>query len=215
MNNMTPSNHAPAAKKWSRRKKCVATLVGLLVLGGLVGLPVYWLTRPHAPDPIKLTQEQAIKYMASKQFASLPEPEKEDYMKKVRLMAGDDRRALFRQNLSEDERRAMMQNTRAIMQKEMKARMRKFFAMSKEDQMKALQEDIARWEKEGRGGRGGPGGPGGQAQGGGPGGPPGGGNRSAMMRQMLEGTDSTTRAQMAVYRQMMRQAAQQNQANKK
>jgi len=213
MNKINPADFPAAKKKMSKGKKAAVITIFVLVLAALIGLPVYWLTRPHAPDPTKLSQEGAIKYMASKQYAALPEAEKEDYMKKVRLMTGDDRRAMFRQNLTEAERRAMMQNNRTLMQKEMKDRMRKFFAMSKEEQQKHISEELARREKEG--GRGGWGGPGGGQGGGQPGqGGPSAEARAAMMRNMLEGTDSTTRAQMAVYRQMMR-AAQQQQATAK
>jgi|GEM_PF-1447076 len=199
-------------KNWSKKKK-LTVLISLLLVMALIGTVVWWLLRPHAPDPTKLTTEKAVKYMASKEFARLSESDKEDYMRKLRSVNGDQNRELFRQNLSPDERRAVMRNTRAMMQKAMRDHMRKFFAMSKEDQMKAINEELDRRAAERasrqQSGQGRPGGQGGPGQGGGRG--PGGGDRTAFMRQMLEGTDSTTRAQMAVHRQMMREAAQQRQ----
>ncbi|MDD5697842.1 MAG: hypothetical protein PHH77_04430 [Victivallaceae bacterium] len=149
----------------------------------------------QAPDPAKLGPSERITYMASKEFARLPEKEKVSYLAKVRRS-----RSNFR-NLTPVERQAVFKNTRKIMHRRMKERMDKFFKMNKEEQNKFLDELIARIERhraerEARnaqngnsGRRGGGGGPG--------------GNHAARMQAMLESTDSTSRAQMTEFHKLL------------
>lgn len=199
-------------KSWSRRKKVLVTLAIAIPVLGIAGLVTYKLTRPHAPDPAKLETKQAVKYLASKDFASLPEREKEDYMARLRAKNGDNPRMFFSNDLTQEERHAMFKNTRQIMQKMMKERMNKFFAMSKEEQNQELDRIIKEMEARranrpqgGQGGRG-PGGQGGQGGQGGRG--PGGGNMAARQQQRYEATDSTTRAQMTEFRKLLQQRRQ-------
>lgn len=146
---------------------------------------------PEAPDPKQLGARTKVAYMASKQFASLPESEKIKYVKSVGRSRG-----AYRQ-LSSTERKAVFKNTRKIMLKQMKERVNKFFTMSEEEQNKHLDKMNAgrdRWRKaretrraqqintpktqssnnnnRRRG------------------------NRNARRQGFLEGMDSTTRAQM-------------------
>lgn len=194
--------------KWSRRKRAmvaVAVVIPVLALGGAL---TYYLTCPKAPDPTKMETKAAVKYMASKQFAALPESEKESYMARIRAQNGDSPRFLFNNDLTREERDVMRRNTRTVMQKEMKARMKKFFAMSKVEREAEIDRIAKEWQTrraqraQGQGGQ-----QGGRGQGD-QGGPPGGGNPTARMQQMLEGTDSTTRAQMAEFHKMMHQRMQ-------
>ena len=172
-------------------------VVSLAILTTIVSL----FFTPKAPDPKKLDSRTRVAYMASKQFARLPEKEKVKYMRS----AGRSRQA-YRQ-LSSLERQAISRNTQAIMFKRIKERTNKFFQMSEEEQNKYLDERIAqqdRWRKA-RKAR--------QAQqnnkqnsnrrtaantnnnrG---------GNRNARRQGFLENMDSTTRAQMnEIYRRM-------------
>ena len=165
---------------------------------------------PKAPDSKKLGPVKKVSYMASKQFASLPEQEKVKYVKSVGRS-----RSAYRQ-LSSQERTAIFKNTRKIMHKRIKERVNKFFKMSKEEQNKYLDERIAqrdKWRKAREARR---------AQsnnnsntrttntsssttnrrr----------GNRNAWRQGFLEGMDSTTRAQMMELRRRMRERRKQQQ----
>jgi hypothetical protein len=153
---------------------------------------------PEAPDPKQLSPRKKVAYMATKQFARLPEKQKEQYMRKV----GHSRR-MFR-NLNQKERQAVFKNTRKIMHKRMKEHMNKFFQMSQEEQNKFLDNMIAQHERmrkmrEAREAQ--------RAQNGSNNnrrqdGPPR-GNHKAMLQGMLENTDSTSRAQMAEFHRRM------------
>jgi isopenicillin N synthase-like dioxygenase len=146
--------------------------------------------------------------MASKEFASLPEEEKVNYIKKT----GRSRRA-YRQ-LSQPEREAVSKNTTAIRRKirmkEMKERANKFFKMSTEEQNKYLDEMNARrdrWRRareareanraqaSGGSNRNSATASNNQRRG---------GNRNARRQGFLEGMDSATRAQWTEIRRLAR-----------
>lgn len=157
--------------------------------------------KQEAPDPKELGPRTKVTYMASKQFARLPEAEKTKYIQKM----GRPSRQTF-SNLSSKERQAVFKNTRKVMHKQMKKRINKFFKMSKEEQDKFLDNMIAQWDKrrkemEAR-----------RAANGNSGrreGPPR-GNRQAMMQGILENTDSTTRAQMHEFFKRLRERREKN-----
>jgi isopenicillin N synthase-like dioxygenase len=176
------------------------TVVSLVLLAVVISSFI----ERKAPDPKQLGPKRKVTYMASKQFARLPEQEKVKYMKKVGRS-----RKMYRQ-LSSTERKAVAKNTRKLMLKEMKQRMNKFFAMSKEEQDKYLDERIAqrdKWRKN----------------------RPDRdsrsrstprnksdnnkrySNRNARRQHRMEGIDSTTRAQMSEFRRRMRERRQQTQ----
>ena len=154
---------------------------------------------PEAPDPKELGPRTKVTYMASKQFARLPEAEKTKYIQKM----GRPSRQTF-SKLSSEERKAVFKNTRKVMHKQMKKRMNKFFKMSKEEQDKFLDNMIARWDKrrkEMEARRRANGNSNNNRRGGGP--PRG--NRQAMMQGIFEKTDSTTRAQMHEFFKRLRE----------
>lgn len=172
-----------------------------------------------APDPKKLDSRTKVVYMASKEFASLPEQEKVNYIKKTGRSRG-----AYRQ-LSQPEREAVSKNTTAIRRKmrmkEMKERADKFFKMNTEDQNKyldAMNARMDRWRKareardanrtQASGGNNGSRGSqnsstasNNQRR--------GGGNRNARRQSMLEGMDSTTRAQWTEIRRRARERREQ------
>ncbi|MCX6985927.1 MAG: hypothetical protein NT118_14430, partial [Lentisphaerae bacterium] len=158
-------------------------------------LPICWLLVhifPHknAPDPDKMTDEQAVKYVISKDFTKLPETEKIKYMDKMRAKRGDEKGPPPQiANLTQAERQTMMKNMRPFMEKKMKEDMKKFFAMSQSEQEAEMDRRIE--EMEARRKNDNVGGP-----------PPGGPGRDP--RGMFEGSDSTTRAQMSKMMKMMR-----------
>jgi hypothetical protein len=162
---------------------------------------------PKAPDPKQLGPTTKVKYMATKEFARLPESEKEKYVAKVGWPRGDTYR-----NLSNEERQTVFKNTRKVRHKQMRERVNKFFKMSKEEQNKVLDDMIAQWDKrrkemEARRAANGNTGSSNRNRGGGP--PRG--NRQAMMQGIFENTDSTTRAQMAEFFKRLRERRQQTQ----
>ncbi|MCK4982661.1 MAG: hypothetical protein KAS17_07035 [Victivallaceae bacterium] len=149
---------------------------------------------PKAPDPKKLGPIKKVSYMASKQFAGLPEQEKIKYVKS----AGRSRGA-YRQ-LSSSERTALSKNTRKIRMKQMKEHVNKFFAMSEEEQNKYLDERIAqrdKWRKarEARRTKSSSSTTTNRRH----------GNRNAWRQGVMEGMDSTTRARMMELRRRMRE----------
>ncbi|MDD5598475.1 MAG: hypothetical protein PHV82_11060 [Victivallaceae bacterium] len=156
-----------------------------------------------APDPKELGPTKKVTYMASKEFARLPEKEKMKYMSQL----GHPRQA-FR-TLSEKERQAVFKNTGRIMQKRMQEHITKFFKMSREEQNRELDRMIAEGEKrrqemEARRAANS------SNNGSNRQGPPR-GNFRAMMQGMLENTDSTTRAQMSEFFRRMRERRTQTQ----
>jgi isopenicillin N synthase-like dioxygenase len=172
--------------------------------------------KPEAIDPKKLSSRTKISYMATKQFARLPEKEKENYIKKLGRTRRVYRQA--RQQLSDKERQAVRKNMRKVWRKRMKERVNKFFKMSPEEQNKYLDEMIARrerWRKAREARRA-------QGNNNNSGNRSGNnsssntnrrrGNRGARRQGFLENTDSTTRAQMMELRRRMRERRQQTQA---
>lgn len=140
---------------------------------------------PKAPDPTQLGAKKKITYMASKQFARLPEAEKKKYVSKI------GRPKL--KNLTSNERTAVFKNIRKVMLKKMKERINKFSQMSQEEKNKFLDQMVARRnamraQNAGKKTSG-----------------PGGGNRNAIMQAMLENMDSTTRAQMSEIRKLIQE----------
>ena len=192
------------------KKNKIIIISGISVVSiSLLAVIISAFNTPEAPDPKKLGPTVKVKYMASKEFARLPETEKEKYISK----AGRPKRETFK-NLSSEERKAVFKNTRKVMRKQMKERMNKFFKMNKEEQNKFLDNMIAQWDKrrkqmEAR-----------RAQSGSSSnnnrnnnrqGRPPRGNRQAMMQGFLENTDSTSRAKMHEFFKRLRERRKETQ----
>jgi len=190
-----------------KKSKVILTIgisfAGLVLLTTLISA----LIPREAPDPKELGPTRKVTYMASRNFARLPEREKIKYMSKVRPSPQSMR------TLSESERQAVFKNTGKVMHKQMhkmmKKKIKKFFQMSKVEQNQELDKMIAEHEKrrqemearraqENSGNRQG-------------GGPPGGGNHKAREQAMLEGTDSTSRAEMSEFFRLMHERRKQTQ----
>ena len=173
------------------------SVVSLTLLATIISV----LNPEKAPDPQELGSRKKISYMASKQFTRLPEKEKTTYVKKLGRSSMKEYR-----KLDPKERNIVIQNTMKIRMKIFKTRLNKFFAMSKEEQDKHLDEQIAKWSKNRKR----------WSQ-----------NRkksdnkksnkkrsnvnmNAIKQTFLEGTDSTTRAQMMEYFRRMKARSQKN-----
>jgi hypothetical protein len=196
------------------KKNKIILISGISVASlALIAAIVSSLIPRKAPDPKQLGPVKKVSYMASKEFARLPEKEKEKYMAK----AGHSPQAFMK--LSEPERRQVFKNTRKIMHKRMKENMNKFFQMSKEEQNKRLDQMIAQWDRRRRemaarrppasntGNRNSNGNNNNRQ------GPPR-GNFRAMMQGILENTDSTSRAQMAEFFRRLHERRMQTQGKK-
>ena len=156
---------------------------------------------PKAPDPKELGPRTKVAYMASKQFARLPEKEKTAYIKKLGRSSMKEYR-----NLSSAERNAVVKNTIKVKKKEIKKRLNKFFAMSKEEQNKRLDKMIAKWneakknrknnvsqsKKDSKGNK-------------------HDGNINAWKQGFLENTNSTTRAQISEFFRRLKERSKQTQ----
>lgn len=196
-----------------KKNKIILTSGIFVASVSLLAAIISALYTPKAPDPKELGPTTKVKYMASKEFARLPEAEKEKYVAKM----GRPRRESF-QNLSEKERQVVFKNTRKVMQKQMKERVTKFFKMSKEEQNKILDDMIAQWDRrrkemEARRAQNSSGGNTANRNSGNSSTPPAPprGNRQAMMQGIFENTDSTTRAQMAEFFKRLRERREQTQ----
>jgi len=202
----TAAKKEPAAKSKKKLWIALATVAVLLIAGGITAAIL--LYRPTPPDP-QASPESAKKFMAGKDFQRLSSSEKLAYAAKF-----GNERGLFRpdadSNLSDAEKAQLRENMRALFEAMMKDRLKKFFAASKEEQNKMLDEDIKRdaeREKQMQQNGGGP--PGG----GGPGGGPPGGNGgtppsppSAQERRNHEASSSPAmHAQMQVYMTLKQQ----------
>jgi type IV secretory pathway VirB10-like protein len=200
MINSLKARELPEKKKSIVNAKTVIAVIIVISILLICWLIVHLCLRKNAPDPAKMTDEQAIKYAASTEFADLKESEKIKYMDKVRAKHGNPQGPPPQiASLSEAERQTMMKNMRPVMEKKMKEDMKKFFAMSKTEQEAELDRRIdemeARRKNDAYGSS-----AGGRTRGlGGPGFDP---------RRMFEGGDSTMRAQMSKMMKMMRERMQ-------
>ena len=127
-----------------KNKIMLATGISVASIALLATVVSTFIT-PEAPDPEQLGSRKKITYMASKQFANLPEQEKIKYLKSI----GRSRRS-YRQ-LSSTERKDVYKNTgairRKIMIKKIKEHANKFFKMSEEEQNEYLDTINARRDK--------------------------------------------------------------------
>jgi hypothetical protein len=191
------------AKKKFTKKSRRNIVFGIIALTVFVSLGfIFSGSKKKAPDPANLSQENAVKYMASNKFASLPEKQKELFIKKLRDKSNDAPPHKVFASLSQEERKALHKNMGKLMHRKMKERIKKFFAMTPEEQDAFLDQEIERMrerhEKERESGDGGrPQGP-----------PPDGGDHASRMQGMLENTDSTSRAQMHEFHRRLHERAQ-------
>ena len=183
----------PEKKKSIVRTKTVIAVIVVIAILLISWMYVRLFFRKNAPDPAMMTDEQAIKYVASKEFAVLPESGKINYMDKMRVKRGDAQGPPPQiASLTQTERQAIMKNMRPLMERKIKEDMKKFFAMSQSEQEAEIDRRIDEMEARRKNDTfGGP-------PGGGPGGP------GMDPRGMFEGGDSTTRAQMSKMMNMMR-----------
>ncbi|MBN2640605.1 MAG: hypothetical protein JXR78_03035, partial [Victivallales bacterium] len=177
------------------RKTVIVISVFVLLAAVLAGI-LYSFSGNTAPDPAQMGEEDAVKFVATKKFASLPVEEKQKYMQKMREKNPDRRGppAAFNK-LTDSERKAVHANMLQVMQKGMAERAKQFCAMSQEEKNAFLDkmiEDMNKRRQEMEQRR--------AADANNPNAnnnhrPPGGGG-GAFMQGMLENTSATSRAQI-------------------
>ena len=173
-----------------KRKLIIFMSVGFtLTVAGIL----WWhsnLETQRVPDPKSMTPVQAVKFMATEQFADLSDEQKSRYLKG---MHNKEKRPPMEvmNKLTDEERKAIRKNVGRQMHREMKERIKKFFRMTKDEQDKFLDKMIKEMEEHRAAGR--------SRSGGDRPGPP----SSAMMQAMLENTDSSSRAMMHEFHKRM------------
>lgn len=176
----------PIKLKKTENKKTAVIISSCIIAFVVISIAAaFCRSTPTAPDPAEMTKTASIKYMASKEFAALPEAEKERYFEKIAPKPGPGSPPPAMDQLTDDERKALHQNMRKVMHSHIKKRLQKFFSSSKEEQDKMLDEMIAERKEHEK-----------NRPDGDKGGPPPGEDPGKHMQDMLENTDSTTRAQM-------------------
>lgn len=187
------------------KKKLLLTCTGAAVLLIAIVITAVILSgRVTPPDPGQ-NPADAKKFMAGKDFGRMSKQEKLAYIAKF-----GNERDLFRpgdDNLTDAERAQLRENMRALFEARMRERLNKFFAATKEEQNKMLDEDIRHdaerdKQRQNSGGPGGPdGGPPPEGRGGTPPSPPG----AQEQRNREASSNPTTHAQMQVYMTMKQQ----------
>ncbi len=194
-----------AAQKNSKKKRIIISAISVVAVAAVVaGTVMLWPKK--APDAKKMSQEDALKYAASKEFAALPTPEKMRFSEQMREKSNP--WEMFRNNnLTDDQKKQLRENMGAVMHQRMEERAKKLLAMTKEERAKEydrMADEIKQRMANRQPGQGGPGGPGGGR------GPGGGGQNIARMQQRYEGTSSDTRAIMAEMRKEIQKRIQNN-----
>lgn len=180
-------------KKTENKKTAIIVSSCILAIATLSLAAAFCHSTPTAPDPSEMTKTSAIKYMATKEFAVLPEAEKERYFEKIAPKPGPGSPPPAMDQLTDDERKTLHQNMRKLMQSHMKKRLQKFFSSSKEEQDKMLDDMIAERKEHEK-----------NRSDDDKGGPPPEEDPAKHMQDMLENTDSTTRARMNEMHERMR-----------
>lgn len=158
---------------WARHRRWVLVLAILVAAGGATA--GYLLLRtPAAPDPATLEPEQLVQYMASPAFAEQSDAVKQKYFQALRPGRGGEERgrsgqpttrrtdgadandaqrradfrrmrAFMRADLTEDQRRQLMENMRPMFEQRMRERMQEFAQLEGEQRTAYLDEIIDRW----------------------------------------------------------------------
>lgn len=157
--------------------------------------------QPALPEVNKMQPTEIVDFIASNQFAELPVEKQKEYTRKLRSSRPRGNPGAAFQTMSEEKREAVFRNMRKVMQQEMRARVKKFFQMSKEEQDKFIDQMVAEMKN-----RRPPPEAGSNRNGSNRGGRPPRGNPQAM----FENTDSTTRAQMHEMHERIRERMEQS-----
>jgi hypothetical protein len=199
-------------KRPPRRAWYAVALGATLVLAGVAGGVVYWLKFRVPPPPDVKTQppEVVTKYMASVEFAKLPEDQRIGYVRsarEAREQSGAPRPATT--DLTPEEQERLRNSMGAVFRKQMDDQVKGYFALPPDQRgayldnlLEQAAERRSQWTQRSDGAA--PGGPGARGP-----------NRQAPdpermkahMEERLETTDPLSRAQAVAFRQAMQQRA--------
>lgn len=133
--------------RFSKREHPAAFLLTGLVLIAVAGYGVCRFRPVDRPDPATAPQE-AVKFAVSNTFQKIGAADRRAYLVALRNTMRGNPRELFRnQELTDAERRVMMEHMRELFLAEQREKMHRFFNAGKEEQNRMLDEDIARMEK--------------------------------------------------------------------
>lgn len=113
---------------------------GLLLAAAALGAVVLW---GSTPEPQSDKPEDLVAFIATEDFARLPENKQQQYLTKLRESDGD-RREAFRtvRDLPEEQRRQFHQNMRQQFQQRMEQHIDEYFALPPEQRQAKLDETI-------------------------------------------------------------------------
>jgi len=134
---------APDPGTGRRKKKYLLWIAGLAIVGacawGLV-----WYLEPAPPDPETAPAKEVTAYLASKRFAKLSEAKKDEYADRIAKLAPERRREISQWGgLPLQQRFRAADNMSRAGHQERVQKMRDFFKLSPEEQVAALDKEIA------------------------------------------------------------------------
>lgn len=191
------TNKPPNDKSTAKNHLTVMSVFAAVFTVSVIFTCLFYKPSSFTPDP---KMDKMIEFINSEKFSQLPEKEQREYMRAMRPKPGSSPNS---SGMSREQHAAV----RKVMQKQMQEKIKKFFAMSKEEQEKYLDAEAEKMKD-----RRPPDGPppqtgqnGSNKNNGSGGGGPGPGGPGRNPQGMFENTDSTTRAQMHEYHERLHQ----------
>lgn len=134
--------------KKSLRKRTVI-LVSIASFLGICCVGYYALNRPEPPELDKQSSDEMVKYLASPEFAKLPEEVKKDYFKRVNEKFDDDGKSIRGEasNLADGEKQQLRDNTEKLVRAMFQERIDKYFALPQEERTAYLDKIIDEMDK--------------------------------------------------------------------
>lgn len=132
----------------SGRKRTVI-LVSVASFLGICCAGYYAFNRPVPPAIDKQSSDEMVKYLASPEFAKLPEEVKKDYFKGVNEKFEDEGKSIRGEasNLAEGDRQQLRDNTEKLLRAMFQERIDKYFALPKEERTAYLDKVIDEMQK--------------------------------------------------------------------
>lgn len=132
----------------SGRKRTVI-LVSIASFLGICCAGYYAFNRPVPPAIDKQSSDEMVKYLASPEFAKLPEEVKKDYFKGVNEKFDDEGKSIRGEasNLADGDRQQLRDNTEKLVRAMFQERIDKYFALPKEERTAYLDKVIDEMQK--------------------------------------------------------------------
>ncbi|OGV50399.1 MAG: hypothetical protein A2017_15470 [Lentisphaerae bacterium GWF2_44_16] len=139
---------AKKAGSKSGRKRTVI-LVSIASFLGICCAGYYAFNRPVPPAIDKQSSDEMVKYLASPEFAKLPEEVKKNYFKGVNEKFDDEGKSIRGEasNLADGDRQQLRDNTEKLLRAMFQERIDKYFALPKEERVAYLDKVIDEMQK--------------------------------------------------------------------